>query len=52
MIERCFVEIRRHTRPMVVFTNVRGVDRISYAIFQRFNEDWRTATLELFTLRT
>lgn len=48
-IERCFVEVRRRTRPMVVFTNVQSVDRIIYAIFNRFNEDWKTHTLELFT---
>jgi transposase-like protein len=50
-IERCFVEIRRRTRPMVVFTNVQSVDRIIYAIFNRFNEDWQNHTLELFTQR-
>jgi transposase-like protein len=33
IIERCFVEVRRRTRPMVVFTNVESVDRIIYAIF-------------------
>jgi putative transposase len=49
VIERCFVEVRRRTRPMVVFTNVESVDRIIYAIFSRFNEDWKTHTLELFT---
>jgi transposase-like protein len=48
-IERCFVEVRRRTRPMVVFTNVGSVDRIIYAIFSRFNEDWKNHTLELFT---
>ncbi len=48
-IERCFVEVRRRTRPMVVFTNVESVDRIIYAIFNRFNEDWKNHTLELFT---
>lgn len=48
-IERCFVEVRRRTRPMVVFTNVESVDRIIYAIFSRFNEDWKNHTLELFT---
>ena len=48
-IERCFVEVRRRTRPMVVFTNVQSVDRIVYAIFNRFNEDWQNHTLELFT---
>jgi transposase-like protein len=49
VIERCFVEVRRRTRPMVVFTNVESVDRIIYAIFSRFNEDWKTHTLHLFT---
>lgn len=48
-IERCFVEVRRRTRPMVVFTNVQSVDRIVYAIFNRFNDDWRNHTLKLFT---
>ncbi len=27
---------------MVVFPNVDSVDRIVYAIFSRFNEDWKT----------
>ena len=49
VIERCFVEVRRRTRPMVVFTNVESVDRIIYAIFSRFNEDWKNRTLELLT---
>jgi transposase-like protein len=49
VIERCFVEVRRRTRPMVVFTNVESVDRIIYAIFSRFNDDWKNHTLELFT---
>lgn len=45
-IERCFVEVRRRTRPTVVFTNVHSVDR---TIFHRMNEDWQNRTLELFT---
>jgi putative transposase len=49
VIERCFVEVRRRTRPMVVFTNVPSVERIIYAIFSRFNQDWKNHTLELFT---
>jgi putative transposase len=49
VIERCFVEVRRRTRPMVVFTNVESVDRIIYAIFSRFNQDWKNHTLNLFT---
>lgn len=49
VIERCFVEVRRRTRPMVCFVNVDSVDRIIYSIFHRFNLDWRTRTLRLFT---
>jgi putative transposase len=48
-IERCFVEVRRRTRPMVVFTNVASVDRIIFAIFSRCNEAWKNRTLEIFT---
>jgi transposase-like protein len=48
-IERCFVEVRRRTRPMVLFTNVQSVERIIYAIFSRFNEQWQNHTLNLFT---
>ena len=48
-IERCFVEVRRGTGPMVVFTNVQSVDRIICAIFNRDNEDWQNHTLQLFT---
>ncbi|HEY6970684.1 MAG TPA: IS256 family transposase [Candidatus Angelobacter sp.] len=49
MIERCFVEVRRRTRPMVCFVNVQSVDRIIYSIFQRFNLEWKTRTLKVFT---
>src|ERR1700688_236162 len=48
-IERCFVEVRRRTRPMVLFVNVASVERIIYAIFQRFNQQWQNHTLRLFT---
>jgi transposase-like protein len=49
VIERCFVEVRRRTRPMVCFVNVESVDRIIFSIFQRFNLEWKTRTLNLFT---
>jgi len=49
IIERCFVEVRRRTRPMVCFVNVRSVDRIIYSIFQRFNLEWKNRTLKVFT---
>ena len=49
IIERCFVEVRRRTRPVVCFVNVQSVDRIIYSIFYRFNLEWKTRTLEVFT---
>lgn len=49
VIERCFVEVRRRTRSMVCFVNVESVDRIIYSIFQRFNLEWKTRTLSVFT---
>jgi len=49
IIERCFVEVRRRTRPMVCFVNVQSVDRIIYSIFQRFNLEWKNRTLRVFT---
>ncbi len=48
-IERCFVEVRRRTRPMVLFVNVASVERIIYAIFHRFNQQWQNRALSLFT---
>jgi len=49
VIEHCFVEVRRRTRPMVCFVNVQSVDRIIYSIFHRFNLDWKSRTPRLFT---
>ena len=49
VIERCFVEVRRRTRPMVCFVNVQSVDRIVFSIFNRFNPEWKNRTLQLFT---
>lgn len=49
VIERCFVEVRRRTRPMVCFVNVQSVDRIIYAIFNGLKKEWRNRTLQVFT---
>jgi transposase-like protein len=49
VIERCFVEVRRRTRPMVCFVNVQSVERIIFSIFNRFNLQWRQCTLRQFT---
>ncbi len=49
IIERCFVEVRRRTRPMVTFVNIQSVDRIIYTIFNYFNQKWKNHTLTIFT---
>jgi putative transposase len=49
VIERCFVEVRRRTRPMVCFVNVQSVDRILYSIVNRFNLEWTQHPLRAFT---
>ena len=49
VVMRCFVEVRRRTRPMVCFVNMGSVDRIIFSIFARFNEDWRNRILQVFT---
>jgi transposase-like protein len=48
VIEPCFVEVRRRTRPMVCFVNVASGDRIIFSIFQRFNLEWKNRTLNRF----
>ena len=49
VIERCFVEVRRRTRPRVCFVNVQSVERIICSLFNRFNLEWRRRTLRQFT---
>ena len=49
VIERRFVEVRRRTRPMVCFVNIHSVDRIIFAIFNQFNQQWKNRTLKVFT---
>jgi putative transposase len=50
LIERCFVEVRRRTRPMVCFINVQSVDRIVFSVFNRYDDSgWKNRTLEVFT---
>jgi putative transposase len=48
VIERRFVEVRRRTRPMVCFVNIHSVDRIIFAIFNQFNQQWENCTLRVF----
>ncbi len=39
-IERCFVEVRRRTRPMSAFTNDASCERIVYALIAHMNAQW------------
>ncbi|MGB3478657.1 MAG: IS256 family transposase, partial [bacterium] len=41
MIERLFKELRKRTRPMSLFTNEASCDRITYALFTKYNKKWK-----------
>jgi putative transposase len=47
IIERCFREVRRRTRPMSCFQNSESVQRIIYAIFYRQNKIWENMPIKL-----
>jgi putative transposase len=49
VIERCFREVRRRTRPIGCFTNAASCDRIIYAVFHRLNTLWQDRPLKQFT---
>jgi putative transposase len=49
VIERCFREVRRRTRPIGCFTNAASCDRITYAVFHRLNTQWQERPLKAFT---
>jgi transposase-like protein len=49
VMERCFVKVRRRTRPMVCFVNVQSVDRILYSIVHRLNLQWAQHPLRALT---
>ena len=49
VIERCFREVRRRTRPIGCFTNAASCDRIIYAVFHRLNTGWQDRPLREFT---
>ena len=49
VIERCFREVRRRTRPIGCFTNAASCDRIIYAVFHRLNTQWQDRPLKEFT---
>ena len=47
IIERCFREVRRRTRPMSCFQNNDSVHRIIYAIFNKLNKSWESKPLKI-----
>ena len=49
VIERCFREVRRRTRPIGCFTNAASCDRIIYAVVHRLNTMWQDRPLKEFT---
>jgi putative transposase len=48
LIERCFREVRRRTRPISSFANVQSCERITYAIFIYLNTKWERTPLSQF----
>lgn len=48
-IERIFREVRRRTRPMGVFNNIRSLERIVFAVITHLNHKWKDKPLINFT---
>jgi putative transposase len=49
VIERCFREVRRRTRPISSFTNPASCDRIIFGVISHLNRSWETRPLKQFT---
>lgn len=47
VIERCFREVRRRTRPMSCFQNNDSLHRIIYAVFNKLNISWELKPLKI-----
>jgi transposase-like protein len=47
IIERCFREVRKRTRPMSCFQNSDSVQRIIFAIFTKQNKKWENKPLKI-----
>ncbi len=52
VIERCFREVRRRTRPMSSFTNPASCDRIIFGVISHLNRSWEKKPLKQFTQNT
>jgi len=49
VIERCFREVRRRTRPMSSFTNPARCYRIIFGVISHLNRSWEKTPLKQFT---
>ena len=49
VIERCFREVRRRTRPMTCFNNPESCERIIFAVLSHLNAGWKGHALPEFT---
>ncbi|MFC1508191.1 IS256 family transposase [Candidatus Omnitrophota bacterium] len=49
VIERSFREVRRRTRVITCFTNLKSCERIIYAIFTHLNDNWKERPIKNFT---
>jgi putative transposase len=49
IIERCFREVRRRTRPMTCFNNAESCERIIFAVLSHLNRGWKGNALPEFT---
>ncbi len=49
VIERCFREVRRRTRPISSFTNPASCDRITLGVISHLNRSWERKPLKQFT---
>jgi transposase-like protein len=49
IIERCFREVRRRTRPMSSFTNPASCDRILFGVLSPLNRSWEKTPWKQFT---
>jgi putative transposase len=49
VIERCFREVRRRTRPMSSFTNPASCNRIIFGVISHLNRSWEKTPLKQFT---
>ena len=52
IIERSFKEVRRRTRPIGCFNNVKSYERVLYAIVVYLNAQWETEPLKQFAHNT